>query len=206
MVVKTIIGDMLPSIWPMVLFISIIAVTLRCAYLFKGSRKFVLHKELLSLVFIVYILCLYYILMNKDSLGSGLNLIPFKEIFRYKFGSYKFMKNVVGNILLFVPFGYFASYYLTNRKVSVITMVTLIVSASAEGIQYYLGRIFDIDDIILNVCGGFVGYLIFVALNAIGNKLPRFTKSDAFINFIVIVILILLVIMSYDIDVISYFK
>ena len=50
MVVKNIIDEMLPSIWPMVAFISIVAITLRCAYLFKGSRKFILHKELLSLV------------------------------------------------------------------------------------------------------------------------------------------------------------
>ena len=48
MVVKKIISDMWGSIWPMVAFISIIAVTLRMTYIFKGSKKFVLHKEILS--------------------------------------------------------------------------------------------------------------------------------------------------------------
>ena len=67
MVVKNIIDEMLPSIWPMVAFISIVAITLRCAYLFKGSRKFVLHKELISLVFIIYILCLYYLDITHTS-------------------------------------------------------------------------------------------------------------------------------------------
>ena len=66
MVVKSIIDDMLPNIWPLVLFISVVAITLRCAYLFRGSKKFVLHKELLSLVFIIYILCLYYVLTYQD--------------------------------------------------------------------------------------------------------------------------------------------
>ena len=145
MVVKGIIDDMLPSIWPMVLFISVVVATLRCAYLFKGSRKFILHKEVLSLVFIIYILCLYYILTYQDINYGGINLVPFKEMFRYSFGSYKFIKNVVGNIVLFIPFGFFASYYLNTRKASTPVVVTLIVTFCAETIQYYIGRIFDID-------------------------------------------------------------
>ncbi|MGN1358360.1 MAG: VanZ family protein [Bacilli bacterium] len=203
MVVKNIIDEMLPSIWPMVAFISIVAITLRCAYLFKGSRKFVLHKELLSLVFIIYILCLYYILMGQDG-TSGVNLIPFKEMFRYSFGSYKFMKNIVGNILLFIPFGFFASYYLNNRKASLILIVSLIVSGLTEGLQYYTGRVFDIDDIILNVFGGFIGYLLYVGLMAIKGKLPKFMKSDAFINFMIILLVILIVLFSFDINIFNY--
>lgn len=203
MVVKNIIDEMLPSIWPMVAFISIVAITLRCAYLFKGSRKFVLHKELLSLVFIIYILCLYYILMGQDG-TSGVNLIPFKEMFRYSFGSYKFMKNILGNILLFIPFGFFASYYLNNRKASLILIVSLIVSGLTEGLQYYTGRVFDIDDIILNVFGGFIGYLLYVGLMAIKGKLPKFMKSDAFINFMIILLVILIVLFSFDINIFNY--
>lgn len=203
MVVKNIIDEMLPSIWPMVAFISIVAITLRCAYLFKGSRKFILHKELLSLVFIIYILCLYYILMGQDG-TSGVNLIPFKEMFRYSFGSYKFMKNIVGNILLFIPFGFFASYYLNNRKASLILIVSLIVSGLTEGLQYYTGRVFDIDDIILNVFGGFIGYLLYVGLMAIKGKLPKFMKSDAFINFMIILLVILIVLFSFDINIFNY--
>lgn len=203
MVVKNIIDEMLPNIWPMVAFISIVAITLRCSYLFKGSRKFVLHKELLSLVFIIYILCLYYILMGQDG-TSGVNLIPFKEMFRYSFGSYKFMKNIVGNILLFIPFGFFASYYLNNRKASLILIVSLIVSGLTEGLQYYTGRVFDIDDIILNVFGGFIGYLLYVGLMAIKGKLPKFMKSDAFINFMIILLVILIVLFSFDINIFNY--
>ena len=204
MVVKNIIDEMLPNIWPMVAFISIVAITLRCAYLFKGSRKFVLHKELLSLVFIIYILCLYYILMGQDGTSGGVNLIPFKEMFRYSFGSYKFMKNIVGNILLFIPFGFFASYYLNNRKASLILIVSLIVSGLTEGLQYYTGRVFDIDDIILNVFGGFIGYLLYIGLMAIKGKLPKFMKSDAFINFIIILLVILIVLFSFDINIFNY--
>ena len=175
MVVKSIIDDMLPNIWPLVLFISVVAITLRCAYLFRGSKKFVLHKELLSLVFIIYILCLYYVLTYQDINYGGVNLIPFKEMTRYEIGSYKFMKNIVGNILLFVPFGFFASYYLNNKKASVITIVTLIVSGCAEGMQYYLGRVFDIDDVILNVLGGLIGFILYQEKK--GDEMKTFTSG-----------------------------
>ena len=204
MVVKNIIEDMWPNMWPMLLFISIVAISLRCAYLFKGNKKFVLHKEVLSLVFILYILCLYYILTYNNANTGGINFVPFKEMFRYSFGSYKFMKNIVGNILLFVPFGFFASYYLNTTKWSTPVFVTLIVTFGAEVMQYYIGRTFDIDDIILNVFGGFLGYLLYVCFNAVKGKLPRFMKSDGFINFIVIVIIVLIILFSMGINIFSY--
>ena len=114
MVVREIIKDMLPSMWPLITFVSVVAISLRLAYL-KGSKKFVLHKELMSLIFIIYILCLYFVVTGQDVNYGGVNLIPFKEMFRYEFGSYKFMKNIVGNILLFIPYGYYSSYYLNNK-------------------------------------------------------------------------------------------
>ena len=205
MIVKNIILDMLPSIWPMLLFVSIVAISIRGAYLLKGNKKFIFHKELMALVFILYILCLYYILTYQDSGNSAINLIPFKEIFRYKFGSYKFIKNVIGNILLFLPFGFFTSHYLNTKKISTPLIISLIVSFSAEAIQYYIGRVFDIDDIILNVIGGFLGFLLFVALSAIKERLPKFMKSDGFINFVVIIIVILIVLFSMGINIFKLF-
>ncbi len=205
MVVKNIILEMLPSIWPMLLFVAVVAISIRGAYLFSGSKKFVLYKELLHLVFILYILCLYYILTYRDAGGAGINLVPFKEIFRYQIGSYKFIKNIIGNILLFLPFGFFVSYYLNTRKWSSPVIISLIVSFCAEGMQYYLGRVFDVDDIILNVLGGFLGYLLFVAFSAIRGKLPGFMKSDGFLNFVIIVIVVLIVLYSMGINIFSYF-
>ena len=203
MVVREIIKDMLPSMWPLITFVSVVAISLRLAYL-KGSKKFVLHKELMSLIFIIYILCLYFVVTGQDVNYGGVNLIPFKEMFRYEFGSYKFMKNIVGNILLFIPYGYFSSYYLNNKKVGTNIVVCLIATLCIECIQYYIGRVFDIDDIILNVLGGFLGYLLYVALSAIKSKLPRFMKSEAFINFVVILIIVLCIVFGFRLNILSY--
>lgn len=201
MIVKNIILDMLPSIWPMLLFVSIVAISIRGAYLLKGSKKFVFHKEVLNLVFVLYILCLYYILTYQGGDNNAVNLTPFKEMFRYNIGSYKFIKNVIGNILIFIPFGFFTSYYLNTRKITTPMPIVLIVSLSAEVIQYHIGRVFDIDDIILNTLGGFLGCLLFVGFSAIKNKLPKFMRSDVFINFVVIVVVVLIILFSMGINI-----
>lgn len=203
MVVREIIKDIMPSMWPLLTFVSVVAISLRLAYI-RGSKKFVLYKEILSLVFILYILCLYYVVTKQDINYGGVNLIPFKEMFRYEIGSYKFMKNIVGNILLFVPYGYFSSYYLNNKKLGTTVVVSLVATLCIESIQYYIGRVFDIDDILLNVLGAICGYLIYVAISAIRGKLPRFMKSDAFANFVVILLLVLCVVFGFKINLFSY--
>ena len=204
MIVRDIIKDVAPSIWPLILFVSIVYISLRGTYLFKGSRKVVIYKEILTLVFIIYILCLYHILTVQNTGYGGINFTPFKEMFRYTFGSKKFIKNILGNIVLFIPFGFGASYYLNTKKTLQPVIITLIVSACAEGMQYYLGRIFDIDDILLNVFGGFIGYLIFVAFSAIRSHLPNFMKSEGFINFITIIIIIIIALFALGINIFSY--
>ena len=199
MVVKSIIEDMWDSIWPMITFISIVVVTIRGAYLFRGSKKLVLHKELLSWIFIIYILCLYYILMRKSNVG--INLIPIVGLFDDITANYGF---IIHNILIFVPLGFFASYYLSNRKAGTMLMVSLLVAGLTEGLQYYMGRGFNIDIVVFNVLGGFVGYLLYVGLMAIKGKLPKFMKSDTFINIVVILLIILVVLFSLDINVLNY--
>ena len=204
MVVKNIIDNVMPSIWPLVAFVLIVVISLRIAYLFNGSKKIVIYREILNLIFIIYILCLYHLLTYQNVGYSGINLVPFKEMFRYTFGSYKFMKNIVGNIIIFLPFGFFTSYYLNTKKWVSPVLITLIVSLGAEGIQYYIGRIFDVDDIILNVLGGFLGYLLFVAFSAVRGKLPKFMRSDGFLNFIVILIVLIIILFSVGINIFSY--
>ena len=206
MIFRMLLLDNAKNIWPMVVLITVIVSSFRIAYLIKYNKKFVFHKELLSLIFMIYILCLYYVVTYQDVGYGGINLVPFKEMLRYSFGSPKFIKNVIGNILMFLPFGFFVSYYLKANKVSYPFILTLIVSLTIELVQLRIGRIFDIDDIILNVVGGFCGFLIYIALSAIESRLPKFMKRDSFINFIFILILCIIFIYSFNIDVIGWFR
>ncbi len=201
MIVKNLINDIMPEVWPMVLIITVIVASLRIAYLINANKKFVIHKELFGLIFIVYILCLYHVVTFQDVNYGTNNFVPFKEIFRYSIGSAKFIKNIIGNILLFIPFGFFSSYYLKARRISTPLILTLITSCTIEIVQYYIGRVFDIDDIILNVIGGILGFLLYIGLDAIKKRLPNFLKSDLFLNIVIIIIIVLLIIYSFNLNV-----
>lgn len=203
MMVREIIKEMVPGMLPLVIFVSVVLISLRLTYL-KGHRKLVLHKELLMLIFIIYILCLYHVVTVSDINYGGINLVPFKEMFRYEVGSYKFIKNIVGNILLFIPYGFFSSYYLNNKKISTNVFLCLVATFCIESIQYYIGRVFDIDDIILNVIGGFIGYLFYIAIMAINERLPKFVKSDWFLNLLFITIILLGIIYGFNLNIFDY--
>lgn len=198
--IRNIFMDVIPDIWPMLIIILVIVCSLRITYLITKHKKFQLHKELIYLISIVYILCLFHVVTFQDSNYGVSNFVPFKEIFRYSIGSDKFIKNVMGNIVLFVPYGFLASYFLDNKKLSVISILTIIISLTIESVQYYIGRVFDIDDIILNLLGGIIGFLIYVGLDAIRNKIKLF-RNDTVLDIIIIVILVLAIIYSFNISI-----
>ena len=95
----------LSDIWPMIFIFTIILISVRILYFVINKKSFVFHKELLMLCFIVYILLLYYTVTFQDNNYGTNNFVPFKEIFRYNITSRLFIRNVLGNILLFIPFG-----------------------------------------------------------------------------------------------------
>lgn len=189
-VTKTIQG-VIDMTWPMLLISVVVVVSLRITYLIKNREHFTLYQELLTLSFIIYILCLFQIVTFQDTVSwSSNNFIPFREIFRYHIGSRLFLKNVLGNVLLFMPFGFFSSYYLKFKKPWVILGLTLVTSFSIEVIQMSIGRIFDVDDILLNIVGGYFGYLIYSVISRIGDRAPDFFKNEIFLDAISIIILV----------------
>ena len=193
-----------PDVWPIIIIITVIACSLRIAYLIKNNQRFCFYKELSVLIFILYVMCLFEVVTIQDHNYGLSNFIPFREIFRYEIGSRLFIKNIIGNILLFLPYGYFASEYLKSKKVWPICFLTMIVSITIECVQLNIGRTFDIDDVILNTIGGVLGYYLYRLIEHIKIKLPRILKTDGFINFIVIVILIISIIYLFDWHVIEW--
>ena len=101
------------------------------------------------------------------------------------------VKQVIGNIILFIPFGYFATYYIKAKKPLNILIVVLLSSGVIETVQYFIGRSFDIDDIILNTIGGLIGFLIYRVLDAVRKVLPSFFQRELFYNILTFVLLVL---------------
>ncbi len=180
------------DIWPMIFICCVIIISMRVVYLIKNKSEFVFYKEILMLGFILYIMALFRVVTFQDVSWSSSNFIPFKEMFRYDFGSAMFYKNVVGNMLMFIPYGFFASYFLKLKKPWLILGLTFLVSITIETTQLLIGRVFDIDDIVLNVIGGLLGFTIFYIVDRVKNKFSLLQKNYIY-NIMMIIILILIV-------------
>lgn len=183
----------LEGTWPMLLIFVVVLTTIRLSYIFEKREKFVLYREFFSLLFVVYILLLFGLVTNTDIQGISNNYIPFKEILRYEFGSKYFIWNVVGNIAIFVPFGFFISLFLNSKRMSRPLLVTFITSITIELVQMYIGRSFDVDDIILNCLGGIIGFLVFVGLAAIKKHLPKILQRDIVYNILTAILIIFII-------------
>ena len=92
-------------------------------------------------------------------------------------------------MLLFIPYGFFASYYIKPKKGLVIFFLTVLTSLLIEVTQAKIGRVFDVDDIILNLCGGITGYFIFRTLDFIKLNVPKILKKGWILNIIIIVLI-----------------
>jgi Glycopeptide antibiotics resistance protein len=155
--------EIVKEVLPVIIICLVVISTLRITYFIKTKAKPNIISETFALIFIAYIMCLFYVVtfQDIDASWSASNFIPFQEMFRYEFGSRLFIKNVLGNMLMFIPFGFFSSYFLKEKKVLVIFVITVIVSLAIEFTQLKIGRVFDIDDILLNIVGGVIGYYLY---------------------------------------------
>lgn len=189
--------NVIRDIWPMLFIFAVIIVSIRLMYLLYNKEKLVLYKEILMLCFIIYILLLYYIVTFQDNNYGTNNFVPFKEIFRYNITSSLFIKNVVGNILLFVPFGIFVTHYIKNKKIYPTIFLSILVSCSIEFAQMKIGRTADIDDVILNTSGGIIGYIVSKSWSNVVNKLPRFMKNQIFLDILSLFIILIIIYLAF---------
>jgi len=184
--------SMIKTSWPMVLISVVILMSIRITYLIKNKKKFVLYEEIFLLFFVMYILCLFQVVTFQDVSWSGSNFIPFREIMRYKVGTKLFFRNIFGNVLLFMPYGFFTGYYLKIRKPWISIILVMVASLSIEITQLIIGRVFDVDDIMLNLIGGILGFYVYHILDLIEDIMPKYLKKDWLISIIVIIFIVLI--------------
>ena len=141
-----------------VIILSIISyIFFRILVRIKYKKKFEFNREFTLILFIAYLLILFFIFTYPVNEYGHNNYNLFKELLRYKIGSTGFFNNIIGNILLFIPFGMFLRYYFKIKVISLI-FITILYSLSIEITQILINRVFDIDDIILNLIGSIIGY------------------------------------------------
>jgi len=183
--------------WPMIIICTLVISSLRIADILKNQKEVVFYREILTLFFMIYILCLFQIVTFEDpfvsSFDNHFNLVPLREILRYSFGSRLFFKNVIGNLLMFMPYGFFASYFTKMDNKYYALSLMIFASITIETTQLAIGRVFDIDDIILNIIGGMIGYGIYRLLSKIGDSLPKIFLNQWFLNILSLLLIGILV-------------
>ena len=118
-------------------------------------------KYLLLIFSLVFIFRFTFFPVASLGIGiseGGLNLIPLIKLFN-EFSSIKqFIVNIFGNIILFLPFGFILTSIKRSKKV---ILMGLFLSLSIEVVQFMMSlRTSDIDDVILNTIGTYIGYKI----------------------------------------------
>jgi glycopeptide antibiotics resistance protein len=144
------------------------------------KRHYGLAKEIGMMLLFLYC-CLLILLVSPMAFQGGwltlgrwreflnpqyINLTPLQTILRYTPGSDAFYINIVGNILLFIPVGLYAACLLEKPSWWKATLAVAFFSAAIEMSQLLSFRVTDVDDVILNTLGGFLGYIIYLMLRS----------------------------------------
>ena len=143
------------------------------------KRKRTIGKILL----IGYVGFVVWFLVFSDWYGRGdkmdeyhYNLELMKEIkrfwdYRNQLGYYSMFTNLFGNILIFVPLGYFVPMASRHRSFFLTLYAGFGLSLCIEMFQF-ITRVgsFDVDDLLLNTIGGITGYLFYMICDAIGSR------------------------------------
>lgn len=139
----------------------------------ETQRKY--EKIVFLILFAVYVLLVIYFLFFAETTGRTIsnrtyhyNLILFKEIkrfivYRQELGLFAVTANLIGNVLIFLPFGMLVPF-LTKRfkKFWSVVLLTFELSVLVELVQLMtkVGSC-DVDDILLNTIGGMLGFVCY---------------------------------------------
>ena len=175
---------------PIACVVGLVFIIARILFLKAKKRNIVLTEEIIKMLFACYISGLLSLVVLPANfwlkvydgiflgwwgeLGTffslgGINLVPaIVKILSGELVLGSWVKEMlVGNVLMFVPLGFFLPFItrkITLKNISLISVAVLLV---VEVFQLVLERSFDVDDLICNFVGIIVGYLIAFALKSI---------------------------------------
>ncbi len=155
---------------------------------FTGTNRLLIKFALL----IMYLAVLSYGLFfaegfGRDAAHVSYNIEPFCEIKRYiiyadKLGWEIVALNLLGNIFVFLPFGFLVPSLWPSddkRHPIALLLLTMLFSVMVELLQFVTGvGAADVDDVILNTIGGCLGYQIYAAWRHIRYGEMNVTKME----------------------------
>ena len=140
-------------------------------------RQYRLKKLILVFIFAAYLSAVFTAVgipaINTLTFNAEFNWIPVIDIIN---SPLEYVKNTVLNILLFVPLGLLLPVlweeYASIKKV---LLMGLGLSLMIELLQIFTFRLTDIDDLLTNTAGAFLGYIL---LNLYTKKFPQKSSTQ----------------------------
>ncbi|MFP5111894.1 VanZ family protein [Bacillaceae bacterium C204] len=127
----------------------------------KISIPYPLFLGLITLYTVALVILLFF--RPNDQSYNSINLVPFSTITFYLSGKVNWLiafYNLAANIGLFIPYGLFLRFKRLSLRKALLTAFLMI--ACIEGLQFVSQRgSLDIDDLILNVLGVYLGCVLF---------------------------------------------
>ncbi|WP_245613681.1 VanZ family protein [Alkalihalobacterium bogoriense] len=147
-----------------------------------------------KILFFIYLLAVIYVTLFAWNYGASLgpegpggrnyNLTPFRSIYRISVFSKDIMDPIrilIGNIILFIPFGFLLPLAFTFFRTSImkVTLLAMFTSITIEICQFlFTHRVANIDDVILNTFGAWIGaVVVFVLLFIQRRVIVLFTRK-----------------------------
>lgn len=131
------------------------------------------------------------VVSSGSTATHALNLIPGKTLYLYISGqsgvsSALSLENILGNIAVFIPVGLYLQTLFHKQSFYKSLWITAGLSVMIEAVQFAfsLGAA-DVDDVILNVCGGIAGILVYRLVQKI---IPEPEKAKTVVTVILLVV------------------
>lgn len=158
---------------------------IKCAIDDFGSQKVICHemnksmsrlKDFISIIFKIswWLYSFAFVILLLRPLAKfryptrSISLVPFNTIQSYLGGHvnnlpYQIIRNILGNVILFIPFAFLLPIcFGKGKSLKESILYTLFLSILVEIYQFtFRVGILDIDDLMLNVFGGLLGYILY---------------------------------------------
>lgn len=149
------------------------------------------NQKLGWVLFIAYLALLVYFMFFAESFGRDVqqreyayNLELFKEIkrfynYRQQLGIKAFVLNIVGNVVGFMPCGFFLPIVSRRGRKwynAVLLCFGLSLCIEVTQLVFKVGS-FDVDDLFLNTLGGAMGYIIYRIVQKLRIRRRQYAKE-----------------------------
>jgi len=148
-------------------------------------RLFLKDALVSGAVVYIFILVFGFVLNRSSDTFIRFNFVPFKTMFEYVFSEERYAYEntflFIGNVAILLPLGFWFAIKNKKRRILLTLLLPIFTSCLIEFSQFVFknGHV-DIDDVILNVLGFYLGVLIKKGIDLIRKKVTHGEETTIF--------------------------